>query len=283
MTPRPARTMEPTAREPVYETRAGTPMIGPYSINQMDDFYQALATGHVRPSGIMNYLQRLYIAERCPPGAVVLDVCCGRGLQLPVLFRYAPDIAGYIGLDIAREHIAQAWERVSALEATYGHQSFRVEFLNIDVAAPWPPNVRGDVAIYTSALEHLPADAAVASLRQVAAALPAGGQLLLSTPNTVGTPPRPLQHGVHVHEWSDAELRPVLTDVGFRVDEVVGLLPPPPKIVEAALAEQYGPGAAAWYAQLVQSVPAPFLDSISAAAIPDVAVELLYSCTREDR
>lgn len=27
-------------------------------------------------------------------------MCCGRGLQLPVLYRYADHIAGYTGLDM---------------------------------------------------------------------------------------------------------------------------------------------------------------------------------------
>jgi hypothetical protein len=50
---------------PEHGTRPGTPMIGPYSINQMDDFYAALAVGQVKPTGIMNYIQHPYVAERC--------------------------------------------------------------------------------------------------------------------------------------------------------------------------------------------------------------------------
>ena len=92
-------------REPVRVTRPGTPMTGPYSVNQMDDFYAALAAGQVKPTGIMNYIQRLFIAERCGPGARVIDVCCGRGLQLPVLYRYAAHIACYLGLDITQAHL----------------------------------------------------------------------------------------------------------------------------------------------------------------------------------
>src|SRR5438046_3137531 len=45
-------------------TRPGTPMIGPFSVNQMDDFYTAFANGLVKPSGVMNLAQRLFIAER---------------------------------------------------------------------------------------------------------------------------------------------------------------------------------------------------------------------------
>ena len=83
-----------------FGTRPGTPMIGPYSVNQMDDFYVALARGEVKATGIMNYLQRLFIAERVRPGDRIVDVCCGRGLQLPpdqparspIRFRKAPGV-----------------------------------------------------------------------------------------------------------------------------------------------------------------------------------------------
>ncbi len=61
-------------------------MIGPYSVNQMDDFYDALLTGEVKLTGVMNYVQRLFIAERCPAG-------CGSGRRL---LRARPPAAGSV-------------------------------------------------------------------------------------------------------------------------------------------------------------------------------------------
>lgn len=137
-----------------YTTRPGTPMIGPYSANQMDDFYEALHRGEAKPTGIMNLLQHLLIAEHCPEGATVLDVCCGRGLALPLLHRYAPQIFRYIGLDISPENISEAHKMLERCRAVYGEQ-FGVEFVHCDVSEPFAvPQV--DLAIYTSALEHLP-------------------------------------------------------------------------------------------------------------------------------
>src|SRR5215469_2542784 len=98
-----------------YTTRPGTPMIGQYSTNQMDDFYAALARGEAKPSGLMNLMQHLIVAERCMPGARVLDVCCGRGLALPLLYRYAAGIERYVGLDISAGNLGEARERVEAL------------------------------------------------------------------------------------------------------------------------------------------------------------------------
>ena len=69
------------------------------------------------------------------------------------------------------------------------------------------------------------------------------------------------------------------------VDHVVraGRLPPPDAAVSAALASNFGDGAARWHERLRQVVPAPFLDTVAAAAIPDVAAELLYVCSAPRR
>ncbi len=254
-----------------YRTRPGTPMVGPYSVNQMDNFYAALAAGEVKPTGVMNLAQRLYIAERCPPGARVVDVCCGRGLQLPVLYRYAAHIGGYTGLDISPANLAEAREMLARLDDRYGGRPFEVVLVEHDVARPWPDDAVGfDVAVYTSALEHLPT-----------AALRPGGWLFLSTPNTPGGPPRPLQHRVHVYEWNTDELMPVLTQqCGLVVEEQVGLLSPDSDRLTQALFTRYGTGAVEWYQRLQATVPGALLDAVAAAAVPEVAVEVLYVCRR---
>jgi SAM-dependent methyltransferase len=265
-----------------HRTRPGTPMIGPYSVNQMDNFYAALASGEVKPTGVMNLMQRLYIAERCAPGSRVVDVCCGRGLQLPVIYRYASHIASYTGLDISEENLAEARGTLARLAALHG-RPFDAVLIEHDAARPWPDGVAGfDVAVYTSALEHLPRDLAVASLEHVAAALRPGGRLFLSTPNTPGAPPRPLQHRVHVYEWNSEELVPVLMQhCGLVVEEQVGLLSPAPDRLARALCSRYGAGAAQWYQQLRVSVPGSLLDAVAAATVPEVATEVLYVCQRQ--
>jgi SAM-dependent methyltransferase len=253
-------------------------MIGPYSVNQMDDFYAALRAGQVKPTGIMNYIQRLFIAERCPPGARVIDVCCGSGLQLPVLYRYAPHIASYLGLDISEPHLDNARARIRELDHADGNRLFSIEFAQCDVAVPWPSARPADVVIYTSALEHLPREAGAASLRHAARALSPAGMLFLSTPNTPGDPPRLLQHGVHVYEWSDNELRAVLADACLEVLDAIGLLPPAPEVTSRILTEQYGPGATRWYDRLAATIPEPFLATVSAAALGPAAAEIMYVC-----
>lgn len=263
-----------------YRTRPGTPMIGPYSVNQMDDFYAALAVGEVKPTGIMNYLQRLLVTQRCRPGDRVLDVCCGSGLQLPVLYRYRPDLHSYVGLDISAENLAEARTRQSELDAA-ADRHFAIDFHQCDVAGRWPELDQVDVAIYTSALEHLPRKRGIASLRHTAAALTPEGRLYLSTPNTPGEPPRRLQHRVHVYEWSHQELTTVLDEVGLVVHEIVGILPAPAQAeTEAAVAERYGSGAAAFYRRMRGFCPEALLGPVVATALGDVASEVLYICSR---
>jgi SAM-dependent methyltransferase len=260
-----------------FRTKPGTPMTGSYSTNQMDDFYTALALGHVKPSSIMNYVQHLYVAERLPAGARFADVCCGRGLQLPVLYRYAPHIGSYTGYDIAPANLGEARDRIGSLDAAYGGRPFSIELVECDVSQPWPERPLYDAAVYTSALEHLPRDLAAASLRNTATALKPGGVLYLSTPNTpAGSPP---QHRVHVYEWHRDELAVVLDAAGLHIDDTIGLLPPETGTDEAITAA-WGADAARWHARLRQVIPAPFLDTVTAAALPGAAAELLYVCTR---
>jgi SAM-dependent methyltransferase len=258
-------------------TRPGTSMIGPYSVHQMDDFYAALAVGQVKPTGVMNLMQKLLITERCRPGDAVVDVCCGSGLQLPVLYRNRADLRRYVGLDVSAANLRAGGDRKAALDARYGAR-FPVEFHRVDVAEPWPDLGVFDVAVYTSALEHLPREQGAASLRNTAAALSEDGRLFLSTPNTAGEPPRRLQH--RVYEWCHDELIEALDEAGLVVQDVVGILAPEPERVEQALTEIFGPQAARLYARLREFVPPQILGPVIAAAVEGEAAEVLYICTR---
>lgn len=85
-----------------------------YSLAQMEHFYQAFAAGNIKPTSVMNYLQHLVIAEQCHPGDWVLDVCCGRALQIPILKHLVPALGGYVGMDIAQEHLDEATDLLLA-------------------------------------------------------------------------------------------------------------------------------------------------------------------------
>jgi hypothetical protein len=46
------------------------------------------------------------------------------------------------------------------------------------------------------------------------------------------------------------------------------------------LTDNYSPGAADWFRDLAERVPAAFLDVISAVMVPEVATELLFVCEK---
>jgi ubiquinone/menaquinone biosynthesis C-methylase UbiE len=250
-----------------------------YSLAQMDNFYAAFAAGHIKPTSVMNYLQHLFIAERCRPGDWVLDVCCGRALQVPILRHLASSLGGYVGVDISQEHLEEA-----QVVLRYGDGNpppFPCEFFLGDATCDLTRlNRLFHVVIYTSALEHMEKAAGIASLRQVAQVLHPEGTFYLSTPRTAGPPPRTLQHRVHIYEWDKEELEEELARLGFRVLTCAGLLPPEPALLVAALQERFGPGAVSWFEQMQQLIPHPFFSSLCAVALPEIATELLYVCRR---
>lgn len=249
-----------------------------YSRAQMDHFYRAFAIGNIKPTSVMNYLQHLVIAHHCHPGDWVLDICCGRALQIPLLKQLAPNLGGYIGMDIAQENLHEATELLLAGDGC--PPAFPYELVQGDVTTDLVAlHRRFDVVIYTSALEHMEKDAGIASLFQVAQVLSPQGRFFLSTPRTRGTPPRKLQHRVHVYEWDREELEAELQRLGFLILGCYGLLSPDQEIVSTALLERFGPGTLAWFELLQAFVPQPFLNPLCAVALPEVATELFYVCT----
>ena len=198
-----------------------------YSTSQMDDFYVALASGTAKLSGVMNYIQHLFVAERCSQvkRPAILDACCGRGLLIPLLKQYSPCAALYVGVDICLDNLRCVKEL--ALRGDHCPPSFPVALINGDITeACHFINRTFDVVVYTSALEHLTQDAAVTSIQSVAHLLDPLGTLFLSTPNTPRTDPPSVQYKVHVYEWHRSDLLEVLNECGLTVTEEIGLIHP---------------------------------------------------------
>ena len=248
-----------------------------YSRAQMDHFYHAFAQGKVKPTSIMNYVQHLVIAEHCHAGDWVLDVCCGRALQIPLLKHLVPDLGGYVGIDIAQENLNEATDLLLAGDGLL--PAFSCELVRGDVTTDLTTLHRlFETVIYTSALEHMEKDAGIASLAQVARVLTPQGRLFLSTPRTSGPLPRTLQHRVHVYEWDRGELEEELQCLGFTIIGCYGLLSPDQTMISTALVERFGSGALAWFEAMQAFLPQPFLNPLCAAALPEVATELFYVC-----
>lgn len=249
-----------------------------YSTAQMDNFYNALGKAHVKPSGIMNYIQHLFVAERCPSQSRVLDVCCGRALLLPLLRKYASHIKHYVGVDISHANIREARALVARPN---GDDPFPCILIQCDITQlSMVVKQTFDIVAYTSALEHLDQQSGVLSLRQVSAVMSEAGQLFLSTPRTNGAFPRKTQYSVHIYEWDRQELERCLHDAGFEIVDCFGLLPPSDDLLTSAIASQFGIHGVSWYQEMRKTVPYAFLAPVVASCFPSVATELMYVCKR---
>jgi len=248
----------------------------PYSTIQMDNFYDTLGHGLVKPSGIMNYIQHLIIAEKCQNFPSVLEVCCGRGLILPLLNRYSKNIQNYVGVDLSPENLREAKEeKARHCPETY----FRCEFIQGNIIELTKfLNQRFDAVIYTSSIEHMEKDDGEQSVSQIRKVLNDQGYLFLSTPRTKkGTP---IQYRVHIYEWDYEETRDCLARNDFEIIEEIGLLPGNDVDYPSMLAARFGEGAALWLNTLQKKIPEPFLSTITAASLPEEAKEILYICKK---
>jgi ubiquinone/menaquinone biosynthesis C-methylase UbiE len=251
-----------------------------YSTSQMDNFYKALASGIVKPSGVMNYIQHLFIAERCPKGASILDLCCGRALMVPLLKRYTHNVTQYVGIDISFVNLNEAKEVIHKDDGSA--PQFPCSFIRGDVTQlPIKFNTKFDIIVYTSSLEHLDRESGIISLRRVSQILSENGTLYLSTPRTTSDPSYELQYKVHVYEWDRKELEKILNESGLKVVKCIGLLPPPVEILQRVIEERWGEAGAAWFQEMQEIVPHAFLSPVMAACFPSVAIELLYICRQE--
>jgi len=72
---------------------------------QMRNFYHQLKDGFFSNLDIMNYIQHLKAVRMMKKNQIVLDVCCGRGLLLPLMRYNAKEVKKYIGVDIEEKNL----------------------------------------------------------------------------------------------------------------------------------------------------------------------------------
>lgn len=245
-----------------------------YSTSQMDNFYQALAEGKVKTSGIMNYIQHLFVAQHVQGGLHLLEACCGRGLLIPLLKNYS-SCSSYTGIDISSKNLDEARKNVALIMPP-----FEVNLIEGDITkASEYVQSHFDVIVYTSSIEHMNKPDGLRSLRELFSVLKDTGIMFLSTPNTPNQDP--LQHKVHVYEWSQAELENALINIGFVINDTIGLLPPEIDFTISSAKLKYGDAASKLLTDLAKKVPLEFLYPVIAASFPESAKEILYICSKK--
>jgi ubiquinone/menaquinone biosynthesis C-methylase UbiE len=195
---------------------------------QMRNFYLQFRDGFFTNLDVMNYIQHLTAVRLMRSQTTVLDVCCGRSLLLPLMRYHAKNVRQYIGVDIEAKNIVKekdirtgkpidpnTWYpfKVTWIESNVSKMSQKIEEKSIDMA------------IYTSAIEHMHKDDGKKSLNECAKLLKPQGKLFLSCPNT----PKDqngfdVRYAAHVYEWKLSELTTVLKKYGLVVREKYGLV-----------------------------------------------------------
>lgn len=198
---------------------------------QMRNFYHDLSTGWVDPLQVMNYVQHHTIAEQA--SGAVLDVCCGRGLMLPVLRYYAKDrVHRYVGVDIEPKNATFLTARVTdgkPLEEGLAYYPFPVSYVESKASLMHEhPDlrdaVRFDSIVYTSAIEHMQKSEGEASLAACRALAAPQARLWLTSPNTPeDRDGYDTRYRAHIYEWKLSELKDALKATGWRVESTWGV------------------------------------------------------------
>lgn len=196
---------------------------------QMRNFYAQFRDGFFSRLDVMNYIQHNQCARWARPGNDVLDVCCGRGLMLPLLRYYQPKIASYTGLDLVASNAVWTSKRVTdgdplaSLDDYYPFSTAFVEGNAADADTLLAPR-RFDCIIYTASIEHMHPDDGQRSLHALRAVAADDARLILTCPNTPeGQDGYDTKYRAHVYEWSLAELRAGLAAADWTVDDEWGL------------------------------------------------------------
>lgn len=195
---------------------------------QMRNFYSQFRDGFFSNLDVMNYIQHFRAAQLAGKGENVLDVCCGRSLMLPLLRYYAKDINSYTGVDICKNNIKEAMRGASkkiTLEELKSYYPFKVSWKQCNVAEMTKviPENSMDFVIYTSALEHMHPEDGLKSLIECFKIMKKGSTMFLSCPNTPGNGYN-TQYRAHVYEWGYDELKNTLHDIGFTIEQEIGLV-----------------------------------------------------------
>jgi ubiquinone/menaquinone biosynthesis C-methylase UbiE len=250
---------------------------------QMRNFYRQLGDGFFTNLDVMNYIQHLRAVQMMKPGWKVLDVCCGRGLLLPLIRWYRKDIGEYVGVDICEANVREAQTRTAYKQIdheTYYEFPHRWVICNAAEMGQHLPAEHFDFAVYTSSIEHMHKDAGEQSLLECAKVMKDGATLFLSCPNTPeGQDGYDTQYKAHVYEWKLSELRTALSDAGFTVQREYGLVMGKRELLNAVKA--LGPQVRLVLEPLIEYLPNEFLTAALAAPFPAISKEVLLIARKE--
>jgi 2-polyprenyl-3-methyl-5-hydroxy-6-metoxy-1,4-benzoquinol methylase len=274
-------------RKIVYKIEEGTDPSQVYCTTyQMRNFFQQFADGFFSSLDVMNYIQHHAAVLKLKKDWRVLDVCCGRGLLLPLIRWYKSDISEYVGVDISEANINAQKKRsgihlIDNMEEYYPfkvtHQIGSVEDMDQFFKAR-----SFDFIVYTSAIEHMQKSVGFKSLQNCFRLLKPGHEMFLSCPNTTNKKHEyETQYAAHVYEWDIHELREALLQIGFVIKEEYGLVGKV-KNFEKWMLNQKDKSIVKQYYALKKYLPTNWLMAFMPILYPESAAEVLIIIERPE-
>jgi len=235
--------------------------------HQMDNFYKQFAKGQIRESGVMNYIQHFKAASMPKKDAIVLDVCCGRSMILPLLNNHGNNIKKYIGLDISQNNLQEAKINKS--------QKFKCQWINgnaTDLSNIIKEKI--DFIIYTSAIEHMHPEDGIESIEECYKILKKGGLMFFSTPNNKKG--YKTLYKAHIYEWGFQKIKNILKKTGFKIIEQFGLLAGNKNLLKKEIKRKYGQRAVKYVKDIEKYMPEIFFESFISIPFPEISKEILF-------
>lgn len=251
----------------------------------MRNFFHQFADGFFSSLDVMNYIQHHAAVLKMKPGDRVLDVCCGRGLLLPLIRYYRPKISEYVGIDISGANIKEQTRRsgIKMIDDMDDYYPFKVTHVVDSVESItdyFEPN-SFDFIVYTSAIEHMQKEVGFKSLEQCYEVLKPRKQMFLSCPNTSDKKdPYDTQYAAHVYEWGLNELKDAIHEVGFAILDEWGLVG---KVKDFEKAIHGKRDIKRQYLRLKRYLPTQWLMAFMPLLYPEAAAEILLIIQKEDQ
>lgn len=244
---------------------------------QMRNFYRQFGDGFFSVLDVMNYIQHQQIVRWCKKGNHILDVCCGRGLLLPLLRYERKDIGSYTGIDIEAKNATWLRQRVTDGKPVdpESYYPFPVRFIcgNVaEMAKQLLPNLY-DVIIYTSSIEHMQKETGLQSLHECRKVSKPGTILILTCPNTPeGQDGFDTQYAAHIYEWKRSELANGLQQAGFEIITEWGIL------IDMDTLQEQGEqmGLSKVISRLQKFIPSQWLIPVFAPLFPKQSKEIAF-------
>lgn len=250
---------------------------------QMRNFYLQFRDGFFSDLDVMNYIQHFAAVGMMKTNDIILDVCCGRGLLLPLLRYYKKDITKYIGVDIEEKNITAKTKNICNGSEIIAEKyyPFKTEWIISNVAEMSKKISEPiDFIVYTSAIEHMHKRHGEDSIRECSRVIKDNGTLFLSCPNTPENQSGyDVRYKAHVYEWKLSELSEVLYANGFSIQKAIGLVGDL-KTFKTKIYPGLSKDKKEVYDSMLNYVPREFLKPYLFFDFPEFSSEVLLICKK---